>query len=63
MRRPPQEGQKPRRWPLAGSCAGEEGLELLAKGAVRRRLLGMRRFGGTSGVHGAAKRVRGACLL
>jgi hypothetical protein len=78
-----------RRWPLAGSCAGEEGLELLAKGAVqgglvrgsravgaslldgdgwraravRRRLLGMGRFVGTSGVHGAEERLRGTCLL
>ena len=77
------------RWPLAGSCAGEEGLELLADGsvqeglvgrsravgasrlggdgrrarAVRRRLRGTGPFGGASGVHGAATRLRGTCLL
>ena len=77
------------RRPLAGSCAGQEGLELLAEGSVqegllrrsravgaslldadgwrarvvRRRLLGMRRFVGRSGVHGAEERLRGTCLL
>jgi hypothetical protein len=46
-----------RRRPIAVSGAGEEGLELLANGAVQGGLI--RR----SGVHGAAKRLRGRCPL
>jgi hypothetical protein len=44
-------------WPLAVSCAGEEGFELLANGSVQRGLIRRSR------VHGAAERLRGACPL
>jgi hypothetical protein len=54
------------RWLLAGSCAGEERFELLANGEVQGGLIrgsGVVGASGTSGVHGAVKRLRGTCLL